>query len=138
MPSRYVPAFLGCLVLLLTCRALLAASCQVVLENPDPGTVLLNRNKEQPLKENGTQLSDCSQLKLVRGIVHILYETQNGVTRKTCRTPGSPCNVDDGKWPSWLDIFKYQGDLEARKWTRRLHASRVFRMGGCSDSNGPP
>jgi hypothetical protein len=115
MPSRYVPAFLVCLALLLTCRTLLAASCQVVLENPEAGAVLLNHGKELPLKDNATQLSDCSQLTLVRGIVHVLYETQNGVTRKTCKVSNTSCNVDAGKWPSWLDLFKYQGRPGGKK-----------------------
>jgi hypothetical protein len=86
----------------------LAASCLIVPENQTNGAVILNQGKEQTLTAP-TKLSDCSQLTLARGVIHVLYETQNGdIKRKTCKTPNTLCNVDSGSLPSLFESATYK------------------------------
>src|SRR6266508_4874222 len=106
MHSRFILASTVFLGARLTSKALLASSCLVDLEDQAKGAVIQDHGKEQTLSAS-TRLSDCSQLVLVRGIIHVLYETQNGITRKTCKDVNKPCSVDAGTWPSWLDPLKY-------------------------------
>jgi hypothetical protein len=107
MYGRFVLASIVFLAALLPCKALLAGSCLVDLEDQAKGAVIQIHGKEQALSTS-TRVSDCSQLVLVRGMIHVLYETQNGITRKTCKDLNKPCSVDAGTWPSWLDPATYQ------------------------------
>jgi hypothetical protein len=97
------------LAMLLPSKAVLAApSCLV---DPEPGrdTRIRIKDKEpdQPLSEK-TPLPDCSQLKLVRGMIHVMYEQNGDLKHKVCKSANDPCSLDASTWPSWLDIFKSQ------------------------------
>jgi hypothetical protein len=114
MASRRVPACLVFWAVVLTCKVLLAASCLV---DPDPqaqdkDTRIRFDDPKKPGPEEklskSERFSDCSHLKLEKGIIHVLYETPDGVRRKTCKDAGQPCSVNAGTWPSFLDLFRYQ------------------------------
>jgi hypothetical protein len=114
MHRRFIPASIAFFAVLLTCEALLAASCLVDLEDQANGAVIRDHGKEQQLLAS-KRFSDCSQLVLVRGMIHVLYENQNGITRKTCKEPNKPCSVESGTWPSWLDPSTYQSGPGGKK-----------------------
>ena len=108
MYSRFVPPSIVFLAVLLTCKAVLAASCLVVPDNQVTGVVILNQGKEQALTAH-TKLSDCSQLTLARGVIHVLYETKNGeIKRKTCKAPNTLCSVEAGSLPSLFESATYK------------------------------
>jgi hypothetical protein len=107
MHGRFIPASLVFLAVFLICKALQAASCLIDVEDQAKGAVIRDQGKEQTLSAS-TLLPDCSQLTLVRGTIHVLYETQQGITRKTCTAANQPCRVEAGTWPSWLDSPQYQ------------------------------
>jgi len=113
-PSRCVPALLVFLSIILTCGVLFAASCLVDPEPQPPNNdtwVRVDDPKHPVPQERLTEskrYSDCARLVLVKGIIHVLYETPDGVSRKTCKDAGQPCSVNAGTWPSWLDVYKYQ------------------------------
>ena len=80
-PSRYVPTFLVFLAIVLTCRVLLAASCLVDPEPQPPNNdtwVQVDDPKhpvpQEPLIES-KRYADCARLVLVKGSIHVLYET---------------------------------------------------------------
>lgn len=114
MPSRFVPAVLLSSTVLLVYTPLLAASCLVDLEDQAHGAIIRTHGKEQTLTAS-TLLPDCSQLMLVRGIIHVLYETEEGLTRKTCKDPDTSCSVEAGTWPSWLDPAQRQSVFGRKK-----------------------
>jgi hypothetical protein len=105
MPSKFLPAAIVFFAALLTCKAVLAASCLVVPEDQANGAVILDRGKEQMLSAR-TLLPDCSQVTLRRGVIHVLYETQDGVgKRQTCKDLNKPCSVDAGTGTSFLETL---------------------------------
>jgi hypothetical protein len=53
-------------------------------------------------------------------MIHVLYETPDGVRRKTCKDAGQPCPVNVGAWPSWLDFFKYQSGPGGKKMDKAV------------------
>lgn len=114
MPSRCVPACLVFLAVMLACKVVLAASCLV---DPDPqardndtriGFGDPKKLKSEEKLSRSKQFPDCSELVLVKGVMHVLYETPDGVRRQTCKDAGKPCPINTGTWPSWLDLFTYQ------------------------------
>jgi hypothetical protein len=114
MYSRFVLAAIGSLMVFFMSPPLLAASCLIAFEDHAKGAVILSHGKEQALTAS-TLLPDCSQLTLVRGIIHVLYETQEGLTRKTCKDPNAPCRVEAGTSPSWLDPAQRQSSWGGKK-----------------------
>jgi hypothetical protein len=73
MHSRFVLASIVFLAALLTCNALLAASCLADPEDQVKGADILNYREKQTLLAS-TRLPDCSQLAIVRGIS--MYNTK--------------------------------------------------------------
>jgi hypothetical protein len=132
MPSRFIPPSLAFLAVLLACKVVLAASCLVVPEDQVKGAVILNQGKEQALTAH-TKLSDCSQLTLARGVIHVLYETQNGeIKRQTCKAPNTPCSVGAGSVPSLFESVTHkavgkQMDKEVSRLPGLPHG-RVFNV----------
>ncbi len=114
MHRRFGLAFMVFVAALLMGKAVLAGSCLVDVEDPTNTAVIRDHDKEQQLL-GSKLLSDCSQLVLVRGIIHVLYETENGITRKTCKDLNKPCSVEAGTWPSWLDPVTYQSGPGGKK-----------------------
>ena len=113
MYSKYVPASLMCLAVLLTCQTLLAASCLV---DPDSkNTRIKPDGKMVESLPTSKKFSDCSRLELVSGMIHVLYETPDGLKRQTCKEAGQICPVTTGTWPSWLDSFKPQSRPGGKK-----------------------
>jgi hypothetical protein len=105
MHNTFVPACIMFLVALLMGHAVFAGSCLVVLEDQVNGAVIQDRGKEQTLSAN-TRLSDCSQLTLRRGVIHVLYESPDGeVKRQTCKDPNKPCRVDGSTGTSFLEML---------------------------------
>jgi hypothetical protein len=81
-------------------------------------------------KETGLTKSekfpDCSELVLLKGKIHVLYETPDGLKRQTCevkkndtevnkKDEGKQCHVHAGKLPSWLDLVAYQKSSAGKK-----------------------
>jgi hypothetical protein len=75
MHRRFIPASIAFFAVLLTCEALLAASCLVDLEDQANGAVIRDHGKEQQLLVS-KRFSDCSQLVLVRGMIHVLRKPE--------------------------------------------------------------
>ena len=105
MHKIFLPAFLVFLVALFTCKALLAASCQVDPEPPN-ASILIGKNRQQATLEKSDKF-DCSNLEVVQGMIHVLYEHSGELKHKICKGANKPCSIEAGStWPSWLDPFK--------------------------------
>jgi hypothetical protein len=135
LPGRSVPTFLVFLAIVLTSRVLLAASCLVDPEPqaPNHDTWVRVDDPKHPVPQErlteSKRYSDCTRLVLVKGIIHVLYETPDGVSLKTCKDPGQPCSVNAGTWPSWLDVYKYQTRPGGKKMDEALARLRGVPYG---------
>ena len=106
MPNRFPPVFLVFLTVLLTGKALLAASCQV---DPDPpkASIIIGKPREQATLDKSKPFKDCSDLVLVQGTIHVLYEHSGELKHKVCKDANKPCSIEDSStWPSWQEPFK--------------------------------
>ena len=129
MLQRSILAFFVSVPVLLLCKTVLAGPCMVVSDNPETGAVISERGTERVLTAKD-QLSDCSQLILRRGTIHVLYQTPDGVVkRKTCTAPNTPCSVDAGADASFIETLRKLITYESRPGGKKMDKD-VSRLAG--------